>query len=100
MAIPINFLWNGTQIITDSTCATVAEVQKRGEKFWSEFELYVADLLVGSVLNVALVGMLAPCARIGKPSVSKGVLGRMQQVYASLPGRLLLHAMNLAIFFT
>lgn len=79
------------QIIIDSTCATVAEVQKRGKDFWNEFELYAADLVVGTVVNVALVGMLAPYARIGRPSISKGLLGRMQQAYAALPSRFLNH---------
>lgn len=78
------------QIVIDSCCATVAEYQKRGKDFWNEFELYVADLLVGTVVNVALVGMLAPYARIGKPSISKGFLGNMQKAYAALPSRLLL----------
>ncbi|KAJ4704578.1 Protein RETICULATA chloroplastic [Melia azedarach] len=75
----------GTEIVIDSCCATFAEVQKRGKDFWAEFELYVADLLVGVVVNVALVGMLAPYVRIGQPSVSKGFLGRMQHAYAALP---------------
>lgn len=75
----------GTEIVIDCCCATLAEVQKRGEDFWAEFELYLADLLVGVVVNVALVGMLAPYARIAKPSVQKGVLGRMQHAYAALP---------------
>lgn len=86
------------QIVIDCCCATFAEVQKRGEDFWAEFELYVADLLVGLVVNVALVGMLAPYARIGgPPSLSKGFLGRMQHAYGALPSRLLAHAKN--IFF-
>ena len=80
------------QIVIDSCCATFAEVQKRGKDFWAEFELYVADLLVGVVVNVALVGMLAPYARFGGPSVSKGFLGRMQHAYGALPSRLLAHA--------
>lgn len=75
------------QIVIDSCCATVAEYQKRGKDFWNEFELYVADLLVGLVVNVALVGMLAPYARIGKPSISRGFLGSMQKAYAALPSR-------------
>ncbi|KAB1224208.1 hypothetical protein CJ030_MR2G013750 [Morella rubra] len=75
----------GTEIIIDSCCATFAEVQKRGKDFWAEFELYVADLLVGVVVNVALVGMLAPYARIGGPSLSNGFLGRMQHSYGALP---------------
>ncbi|XP_044511211.1 protein RETICULATA, chloroplastic [Mangifera indica] len=75
----------GTEIVIDSCCATFAEVQKRGKDFWAEFELYVADLLVGVVVNVALVGMLAPYVRIGQPSVSKGLLGRLQQAYGALP---------------
>lgn len=100
MAIPIIFLLYDIQIVIDTTCATVAEVQKRGKDFWAEFELYVADLLVGLVVNVALVGMLAPYARIGKPLISKGFLGSMKQAYASLPSRLLNHSMKTAFFFT
>jgi len=30
-------------------CATVAEVRKRGDDFWNEFEFYLSDLLVGLV---------------------------------------------------
>ncbi|KAL0375261.1 UNVERIFIED_CONTAM: protein RETICULATA, chloroplastic [Sesamum radiatum] len=75
----------GTEIVIDSCCATFAEVKKRGKDFWAEFELYTADLLVGVVVNVALVGMLAPYARIGQPSASQGIFGRMQRAYAALP---------------
>ncbi|OIW15797.1 hypothetical protein TanjilG_04332 [Lupinus angustifolius] len=77
----------GTEIFIDSCCATFAEVQKRGKDFWAEFELYAADLLVGLVVDIALVGMLAPYARIGKPSVSvsKGLLGRIRHACAALP---------------
>ncbi|XP_073297950.1 protein RETICULATA, chloroplastic-like [Primulina huaijiensis] len=75
----------GTEIVIDSCCATFAEVKKRGKDFWAEFELYTADLLVGVVVNVALVGMLAPYARIGSPSVSQGYLSRMKRAYGALP---------------
>eukprot|EP00268_Persea_americana_P034630 TRINITY_DN3424_c0_g1_i1.p1 TRINITY_DN3424_c0_g1~~TRINITY_DN3424_c0_g1_i1.p1 ORF type:complete len:446 (+),score=128.45 TRINITY_DN3424_c0_g1_i1:344-1681(+) len=75
----------GTEIVIDSGCATFAEIQKRGKDFWAEFELYVADLLVGVVVNVALVGLLAPYARIGQPSLSNGFFGRMQRAYGALP---------------
>ncbi|KAJ1401745.1 Protein RETICULATA-related [Sesbania bispinosa] len=76
----------GTEIIIDSCCATFAEVQKRGKDFWAEFELYAADLLVGVVVDIALVGLLAPYARIGSPSsVSKGLLGRIKHACAALP---------------
>ncbi|KAF2288623.1 hypothetical protein GH714_009509 [Hevea brasiliensis] len=75
----------GTEIIIDSCCATFAEIQKRGKDFWAEFELFVADLLVGVVVNVALVGMLAPYVRIGQPSVSKGLFGRLLHAYGALP---------------
>lgn len=93
------FIWILTgiyliQIVIDSCCATLAEVQKRGKDFWAEFELYVADLLVGVVVNIALVGMLAPYVRIGQPSVSKGFLGRIQHAYGALPSRLIVHAYN------
>ncbi|TXG67695.1 hypothetical protein EZV62_008970 [Acer yangbiense] len=50
-------LSNFSQIVIDSCCcATFAEYQKRGKDFWSEFEVYLADLLVGVVVDVALVG--------------------------------------------
>ncbi|KAG5114620.1 hypothetical protein JHK82_037889 [Glycine max] len=75
----------GTEIVIDSCCATLAEVQKRGKNFWAEFELYAADLLVGVVVDIALVGLLAPYARIGKPSFSKGLLGQIQHACAALP---------------
>lgn len=75
----------GTEIVIDSCCATFAEVQKRGKDFWSEFELYAADLLVGIVVDIALVGLLAPYARIGKPAVSGGLFGSIQQACAALP---------------
>lgn len=75
------------QVVIDSCCATFAEVNKRGKDFWAEFELYAADLLVGIVVDIALVGMLAPYARIGKKPISSGLLGRWQQASAALPSR-------------
>ncbi|OVA15565.1 Protein of unknown function DUF3411 [Macleaya cordata] len=75
----------GTEVVIDSCCATFAEVQKRGENFWAEFELFVADLLVGVVVDIALVGLLAPYARIGQTSLSKGLRGRIQHANATLP---------------
>ncbi|KAL0436345.1 UNVERIFIED_CONTAM: protein RETICULATA-RELATED 1, chloroplastic [Sesamum radiatum] len=75
----------GTEVVIDSCCATFAEVKKRGKDFWAEFELYAADLLVGIVVDIALVGMLAPYARIGKQSVSSGFLGRLNHVCGALP---------------
>lgn len=75
----------GTEVVIDSCCATFAEVQKRGKDFWAEFELYAADLLVGVVVDVALVGMLAPYVQFGQPSLSSGFLGRIQHSCATLP---------------
>lgn len=75
----------GTEIVIDSCCATFAEAQKRGKDFWNEFELYMADLLVGVVVDIALVGMLAPYARIGQQTVSRGLLGRVQHACRDLP---------------
>ncbi|XWS71526.1 hypothetical protein CRYUN_Cryun03dG0145300 [Craigia yunnanensis] len=75
----------GTEIVIDSCCATFAEMKKRGKDFWSEFELYLADLLVGVVVDIALVGMLAPYARFGRPSASRGLFGRIQHACAALP---------------
>ncbi|KAG9444121.1 hypothetical protein H6P81_015461 [Aristolochia fimbriata] len=75
----------GTEIVIDTCCATFAEVQKRGKDFWAEFELYLADVLVGVVVNIALVGLLAPYARFGHPTASKGFFGRIQHTCAALP---------------
>lgn len=75
----------GTEIVIDSCCATFAEVQKRGKDFWAEFELYAADLLVGIVVDVALVSMLAPYVRIGKQSVSSSSFGRFRHACGALP---------------
>ena len=78
------------QIVIDSCCATFAEVQKRGKDFWDEFKLNVADLLEGIVVDVALVGMLAPYARIGKRSLaSGGLFSGLKNSVAALPSRLL-----------
>lgn len=49
-----------------SACATVAELRKRGDEFWGEFEFYLSDLVVGLVLDVVLVTLLAPVAVIGR----------------------------------
>ncbi|KAF3780286.1 RETICULATA-RELATED 1 protein [Nymphaea thermarum] len=75
----------GTEIVIDSSCATFAEVQKRGKDFWQEFELYLADLLVGVVVDIALVGMLAPYVRFGRPPVAKGFLGGIRRTCGALP---------------
>ncbi|GAB2285495.1 hypothetical protein Dimus_019944 [Dionaea muscipula] len=75
----------GIEVVIDSCCATFAEVQKRGEEFWTEFELYLADILVGVVVDIALVSLLAPYVRIGRQHVSGGFLGGIQQACNSLP---------------
>lgn len=72
----------GAEITIDVCCATVAEVRKRGEKFWGEFEFYLSDLAVGMVLDIVLVTLLAPVAVIGKyPKAveSTGALRSSQQ---------------------
>ena len=54
------------EVSIDSACATVAELRKRGDEFWSEFEFYLSDLIVGLVLDVVLVSLLAPVAVPGR----------------------------------
>ncbi|CAL5424087.1 unnamed protein product [Camellia sinensis] len=81
-----NFLFKvGTEVAIDSGCTTFAEFQKRGKDFCAEFELYTADLLVGMVVDIALVSMLAPYTRIGKPSTSSGFFGRFNRACGALP---------------
>ena len=44
----------------------MAEVRKRGDEFWGEFEFYLSDLCVGLVLDVVLVTLIAPVALAGR----------------------------------
>ncbi|XP_028553119.1 protein RETICULATA-RELATED 1, chloroplastic isoform X2 [Dendrobium catenatum] len=75
----------GTEVVIDACCGTFAEIQKRGEDFWPEFELYAADLLVGVVVDIALVGLLAPYVRFGKPASSAGIFGGISRACDNLP---------------
>eukprot|EP00252_Welwitschia_mirabilis_P001958 TRINITY_DN11922_c0_g2_i2.p1 TRINITY_DN11922_c0_g2~~TRINITY_DN11922_c0_g2_i2.p1 ORF type:complete len:308 (+),score=62.05 TRINITY_DN11922_c0_g2_i2:322-1245(+) len=77
-----------TEITIDSCCATFAEIKKRGKDFWAEFELFLADLLVGIAVDIALVGMLAPFIQFGKPPTMSGIRGKMHSVVSALPSRL------------
>lgn len=74
-----------TEIAIDSGCATFAEVQKRGDDFWNEFELYMADLIVGVVVDAALVGMLAPFVQFRKTAPAIGVVARLSHTIQALP---------------
>lgn len=76
------------QVAVDTGCATVAEVQKRGDDFWAEFELYMSDLLVGLALDVALVGMLAPVASFAvQGAPARGLTAGLSRHLAALPSR-------------
>jgi hypothetical protein len=75
------------QIAIDSGCATFAEVQKRGKDFWNEFELYLSDLSVGIVLDIALVGLLAPYVQFGAVSTGSGTKARLSRAIQALPSR-------------
>lgn len=98
------------EVLIDSGCATFAEVQKRGKDFWKEFDLYASDMLVGIVMDVALVSMLAPVARFslssaspaGRPqSAFQGFLTRLpsSMFEASVPGRSYSAVQRLATWF-
>ncbi|CAI5467844.1 unnamed protein product [Closterium sp. Yama58-4] len=65
-----------TEIVIDSGCATFAEVRKRGDDFWKEFDLYMSDILVGFAVDAALVSMLAPMARFGSSAAASAARGR------------------------
>ena len=49
----------GTEVVIDSGCATVAELQERGDEFWREFDFFLSDMIVGLVL-----GKFAPKCRL------------------------------------
>ncbi|CAB4273662.1 unnamed protein product [Prunus armeniaca] len=87
----------GTEIVIYSYCATFAEVQKRVKDFWAEFELYVADLLVGIAIDIALVGMLAPYARIWKAISITRIIWKLTTISFHLHNRGIL---LLLVFFT
>ena len=74
-----------TEIAIDSGCATFAEFQKRGKDFWNEFELYLSDLGVGIVLDIALVGMLAPYVSFGRTAAGVGSRARLSRAIQALP---------------
>ncbi|CAL8467544.1 g7082 [Coccomyxa elongata] len=73
-----------SEVAIDSGCATVAEVRKRGDDFWNEFDFYLSDLIVGCVLDVVLVTLLAPVAVIGARSTAAKATG-MQKIFARIP---------------
>jgi hypothetical protein len=58
--------------VLTAACATVAEVRKRGADFWSEFEFYLSDLVVGCVLDVVLVSLMAPTVAVTAKRASAG----------------------------
>ena len=75
-----------TELSIDSACATVAEVRKRGDKFWDEFEFYLSDLVVGMVLDVVLVTLMAPVAVIGAYPKMANASGEAPISLLVLPG--------------
>ncbi|KAL2653324.1 hypothetical protein R1flu_021452 [Riccia fluitans] len=74
-----------TEIAIDSGCATFAEIQKRGEDFWHEFDFYLADLMVGIALDVLLVGLLAPFVRFGAAPAGGGATAKLSRAIQALP---------------
>lgn len=62
---PPNACWLPHHPVFLAGCTTIAEMRKRGKDFWGEFELYLSDLFVGLVLDVALVGLMAPAMVLG-----------------------------------
>lgn len=65
----------------------MAEVRKRGADFFGEFEFYLSDMVVGLVLDVALVSLLAPVAVVGAKPLSSSKTG-ISKYFAKLPSAL------------
>lgn len=59
-------------------------MRKRGEDFFAEFEFYLSDMIVGLVLDVALVSLLAPVAIVGAKPLSASKTG-LSKYIARLP---------------
>ncbi|GFR48372.1 hypothetical protein Agub_g10262 [Astrephomene gubernaculifera] len=85
LADPMFLFKVGAEVVIDSGCATVAEVRKRGKDFWSEFEFYLSDLLVGLVLDVVLVSLMAPAAVLGGVSRAAMSTSPLQKWLATIP---------------
>ncbi|GIL81612.1 hypothetical protein Vretimale_1224 [Volvox reticuliferus] len=85
LADPLFLFKVGAEVLIDSGCATVAEVRKRGKKFWSEFEFYLSDLLVGLVLDVVLVSLMAPAAVLGGVSRAAMTNSPLKKWLATIP---------------
>jgi len=65
----------------------LAEVRKRGSDFFAEIEFYMSDMIVGLVLDVALVSLLSPVAVIGAKPVSANKKGLAKYI-SKLPSAL------------
>ena len=77
----------GCELGLDFGLATFTELRRRGGDFWSEAEFFAADLAVGSVLDVALVTLIATPATLGRsPAVRQGLLGALQRLPAAALG--------------
>lgn len=74
----------GVEVVIDSGCTTVAEVRKRGDDFWKELELYFSDLMVGLVMDVVLVGLMAPAAVLGGAKMASQASG-LQKLLSGIP---------------
>eukprot|EP00884_Botryococcus_braunii_P007753 jgi/Botrbrau1/1697/Bobra.116_2s0039.1 len=60
------------EVAIDACCANYRRGPKAGRMdFWSEFEFYMSDLVVGCVLDVVLVSLMAPVAVIGRKNPSQ-----------------------------
>ncbi|GAX83847.1 hypothetical protein CEUSTIGMA_g11271.t1 [Chlamydomonas eustigma] len=84
LADPLFLFKIGVELVIDSACTTIAEVRKRGEDFWGEFELYLSDLFVGLVLDIALVSLMAPAMVLGSAARAARVSG-LKKLLAQVP---------------
>ena len=83
------FCFHGVEVFVDWCNAgshkfllcNICRRSKKGKDLQAEFELYAADLLVGVVVDIALVGMLAHMCQ-------KGLFGCLLQASRALPSRL------------
>jgi len=87
-----NFLFKVfAEVAIDSGCATVAEVRKRADVFWEEFEFYLSDLVVGCVMDCVLVTLLAPSAVLGvsnkaaRMASKTGLVAKLVSLSSRLP---------------
>lgn len=75
----------GVELTVGSISKTLAELQGRGDAFWSEFDFYLSDLALELVGDAMLVWLLCPVAAFAA-TANPGFLARLPKHAAQIGG--------------